>query len=369
MLVTACGIIVADIIAAGLPYVPKPGRDLFLDSARRIDLHLGGHASNVSVDLCKLGLGGTEVSLIGSIGDDIFGDFVERELGKLGIVANLDRIKRVGTSKSVVFDVKGEDRRLVHGVGANWYLDPQKVIRTLRTDVPAVFYVGAPGMLGEFDFKLPKILKLAKALGCTTFVDAVIPYKRPSDLVVPALRWTDIFHSNNIEAMEIAGERSVSNAVKNLAKHGTKLVIVTSGSAGGTAFTRNFSLNFPSFRVKVVDPLGAGDAFCAGVIIKLLQWQRKHTPHERPTFFEDMSVDQLTDMMVYGAAAGAASCLAEGTTTSVTRRNVRQLLDKQYAGFRKNVRLTKRSLSPINGKGNMLSASSHAKMKGIKHLE
>jgi sugar/nucleoside kinase (ribokinase family) len=342
MLVTASGIIVADIIAAGLPYVPKPGIDILLDSADRVDLHLGGHASNVSVDLCKLGLRGTEVSLIGSIGDDIFGDFIERELRKLKIVAHLDRIKHVGTSRSMIFDVKGDDRRVVHGMGANWYLDPRRVVRTLETDVPAVFYVGAPGMLGEFDFRLPSILKRAKALGCTTFVDPAIPYKRHSDLIVPALRWTDMLHCNDIEAKEITGEKSVSSAAKNLAKHGTKLVIITRGSAGGTALTNNFSMDFPSFTVKTVDPLGAGDAFCAGIIIKFLERQRKLTPDEKQTVFEDLSVDQLTDMIIYGAAAGAASCLAEGTTTSVTRRNVRQLLHEQHVRFRKNIRWTKR---------------------------
>lgn len=345
MLVTTCGILVADVIAAGLPNVPKPGRDLLLNSARGIGLYLGGHASNVSVDLCKLGLRGEEVSLIGSIGDDIFGDFIGKELAKLRIVAYLDRIKHVGTSKSMIINVEGEDRRLVHGMGASWYLDPEKVLRTLRRDVPAVFYVGASGMLGKFDSRLSTILKQAKALGCTTFIDAVIPYARPSNLIAPALRWTDIFHCNDIEAMEIAGEKGISSAARALARYGAKVVTITKGSKGGVALTRDLSLDFPSFRVEAVDPTGAGDAFCAGMIFKLLEWQMKRTPDEKQTFLQNLSLGQLTDVIMFGAAHGATCCLSGGTTTSVTGRNVRRLLKEQRTRFRENVRWTKRSLT------------------------
>jgi len=343
MLVTTCGIIVADVIAAALPYVPKPGRVLF--STRGIGLHLGGHASNVSVDLCKLGLRGEEVSLIGSIGEDIFGDFIEKELGKQGIVTHLDRIKQVETSKSMVLDVKGEDRRLVHRMGASWHLDPRKVLRTLKIDVPVVFYVGAAGMLGEFDLKLPRILKQAKGLGCVTFVDAVIPYRRPSNVIAPALRWTDILHSNDTEAMEISGEKTISRAAKTLVQQGAKVVTVTRGSEGGMALTSNLLLNFPSFPIKSVDPLGAGDAFCAGMIIKMLECQRKGIMDGTRAFLLDLSLDQFTDVIMYGAAAGAACCLSEGTTTSVTRRNVQKLLREQSTRFREKTRWTKRLLS------------------------
>ena len=338
VLVTTCGIIVADVIAARLPSVPKPGRVLL--SPHRIGLHVGGHASNVSVDLCKLGLKGEQVSLIGCIGTDMFGDFIAKDLARRKIVTHLDRIKHVETSRSIVLDLKGEDRRVVHSVGANWYLDPQKVQKTLRKDAPVIFYVGAPGMLGEFDVMLPSILKQAKTLGCVTFVDAVIPYKRPSNLIAPALRWTDILHCNDGEAKEITREKNVLNAAKTLVRYGANVVTVTGGSKGGIALTRNLLLHFPSFHVKTVDPLGAGDAFCSGMIIKLLELQGRNGAR---SFLQDLSLRRISDMIMYGAAAGAACCLSEGTTTSVTRKNVEELLRAQSTRFRAKTKWANRS--------------------------
>jgi len=334
VLVTTCGIIVADVIAARLPSVPKPGRVLL---CRGIGLHMGGHASNVSVDLCKLGLEGEKVSLIGCIGADMFGDFIAKELERWKLVTHLDRLKQVETSRSMVLDLKGEDRRVVHSVGANWYLDPQDVRKTLRKDAPVIFYVGAPGMLGKFDVMLPRILKQAKTLGCVTFVDAVVPYNRPSNLITPALRWADILHCNDGEAKEITREKTVLKAAKTLVRYGAKIVTVTRGSKGGIAMTKELLLHFPSFHVKTVDPLGAGDAFCSGMITKLLEWQRKEVDGAR-TFLQDLPPRKITDMIMYGAAAGAACCLSEGTTSSVTRRNVEDLLRLQSTRFRAKTR-------------------------------
>ena len=46
----------------------------------------------------------------------------------------------------------------------------------------------------------------------------------------------------------------------------TKLVILTQGAAGVTGFTKNGSINIPAINVKVVDTIGAGDAFNAGFL-------------------------------------------------------------------------------------------------------
>lgn len=48
MLVTTCGIAVADIIAADLPSIASPGEAVF--GRRGTELHVGGHPLNVSID-------------------------------------------------------------------------------------------------------------------------------------------------------------------------------------------------------------------------------------------------------------------------------------------------------------------------------
>ncbi|WP_337267949.1 carbohydrate kinase family protein [Oryzifoliimicrobium ureilyticus] len=51
--------------------------------------------------------------------------------------------------------------------------------------------------------------------------------------------------------------------------HGAKLVVVTRGAEGATGFTENLKVTVPSERVEVVDTVGAGDTFDAGVLASL----------------------------------------------------------------------------------------------------
>lgn len=98
MLVTCSGILVLDIIAADLPKISDAGELTFTD--RGIEVHMGGHAANVAVDLRKLGLKKGEVSTVGPVGEDIFGDFLENELAKHGIITRLQRVREVGTQRT-----------------------------------------------------------------------------------------------------------------------------------------------------------------------------------------------------------------------------------------------------------------------------
>ena len=322
MLVTCVGILVADIIAADLPKISSPGELIF--TGRNIELHVGGHAANVSIDLRKLKLEEGEVSCTGAIGEDIFGRHIENILEKHGIVTHLQRVKSAGTSKDIILVVKGQDRRYHVDVGANWLLSSDHVSSVLNGEKPIIFYVGGAGFLGEFDEKLPEILRKAKELQCLTFVDPVTPYKHCWDIIIPALRWTDIFHCNNIEAAEITGEKDPGRAAEILLNKGAKFVIISLGESGILAMRGKTLFRMPAFEVPVIDPTGAGDAFCAGVIYGLIR--ASGYSHIEVT---KLSEEELVNILLEGEATGAACVTMVGTTTAVTRENVDNLLKKQ----------------------------------------
>ena len=52
-------------------------------------------------------------------------------------------------------------------------------------------------------------------------------------------------------------------------KHGAKLVVITKGAEGATGYTSARKVTVPSERVTVVDTVGAGDTFDAGVLASL----------------------------------------------------------------------------------------------------
>jgi fructokinase len=52
-------------------------------------------------------------------------------------------------------------------------------------------------------------------------------------------------------------------------EQGAKLVVLTRGADGATGYTKSFKVSVPSERVTVVDTVGAGDTFDAGILASL----------------------------------------------------------------------------------------------------
>jgi sugar/nucleoside kinase (ribokinase family) len=322
MLVTCAGILVADIIAANLPKVSDPGELTYVPSG--IEMHMGGHPGNVSVDLRKLGLKSGEVSIVAAVGQDLFGEFLNNVLETNGIVTHLQLVPHIGTAKNMALIVAGEDHRFHVDIGANWHLSPLHVLSVLEEEKPLIFYVGGVGFTGNFDEELTRVLNRAKQLGCLTFVDPVAPYKRGWDFLVAPLKWTDVFHCNRDEAQSITGKPDPKEAAKSLADMGVKLAIISMGKEGLIAKAQNTFIEMPAFKVPVVDPTGAGDALCAGVLRGLLR-----TMATRKRELTDLSTDELVQILIEGSAAGAACVTKVGTTTAVTKSHVKQILEEQ----------------------------------------
>jgi sugar/nucleoside kinase (ribokinase family) len=334
LLVTCVGILVVDIIAANLQKISEPGELTF--SPQGIEVHMGGHSGNVSVNLRKLGLHKGEVSCVSVVGSDVFGDFLESLLKTHGIVTHLQRVKDVGTSKTIVLVVSGEDRRFHTDIGANWHLSTDYVLSVLEKEKPALLYVGGVGITGKFDENLPRVLKKAKDYGCITFVDAVKPYKRDWNLIFPSFKFVDIFHCNLDEAKGMTGIDAPHEAAKALIRKGIQLVVISMGEKGLIAETRNTFYEMPTFKVPVVDPTGAGDALCSGMIKGLIKAMRKKRRE-----LSDLSAEELTMILLDGEAAGASCVTMVGTTTAVTESNVKKLLEEQGLEIRKQVKIRK----------------------------
>ncbi|MCW4021446.1 MAG: carbohydrate kinase family protein [Candidatus Bathyarchaeota archaeon] len=334
MLVTCVGILVADIIAADLPKVSDPGELTF--TGRDIELHIGGHAANVSIDLRKLGLQQGTVSSVGAVGDDIFGTYIQGVFERFGVIHHLQRVKDTATSKDLILVVRGQDRRYHCDVGANWHLGLEQVSSVLEEQKPTVFYVGGVGFMGEFDEKLPTILQKAKEKGCLNFVDPVTPYRHGWDIVLPCLSLTDIFHCNDLEAALITGEKEPKKAARAMLERGAKLVVISLGHEGLIAVTKDAVLKMPAFKIPVIDPTGAGDAFCAGVIGGIVR-----SACSRRVDIAGLSGDELAQILLEGEAAGAACVTMVGTTTGVTEENVTKIISDQGSSVLKSLDIEK----------------------------
>lgn len=325
MIVTTCGFLVADLIAADMPKLASPGELVFAPEG--IQLHVGGHPANVAIDLRQLGLPQRQVSVIGAVGKDILGDFISKTLIDHGVITHLKKLSQ-GTTKDIILVLKGEDRRCHLDLGASWNLDPNYIKSVVKKEKPYLFYI-ATGIEKELDEELPEVLETIKDYNCLTFVDIVQPFGKNWDFILPALEQTDIFHCNNLELLSITKKNRKSEALESLAEHGVKLILVSLGSEGIMVGRKGVRpIRQKAFDVQVVDPTGSGDALCAGIIYELVQNENMKLLGKDKEVTR-ISPKQLSKILLTGQAAGAACVTAVGTTTAVISYNVRKLIEKQ----------------------------------------
>jgi sugar/nucleoside kinase (ribokinase family) len=261
------GVLVADHICAPIDHLPAAGELVLTDE---LQLAIGGCASNAAMDLARVGVAG---EVIGCVGDDPFGQFIIDTLAGREVGTRLIRkLPDVGTSGTLIVNVRGQDRRFVHMVGANARLTaadiPWEEVRRAR-----VLYVGgfllASGLDGA---ELADVFRQARAAGVTTVLDVVVP--GPGDhwsKLKPLLPHTDVFLPNDDEGRAILGLDDPRRQAECYFDAGAGTVVVTCGEDGTYLLSRDLRLKAGIFSMPFVGGTGAGDAFDAGYIAGLLR--------------------------------------------------------------------------------------------------
>ncbi len=265
--VVCAGIVVADVFVPPLPRLPGPGE---LVATEDFVVETGGCAANTAVALARLGI---HAAVVARVGDDLFGDFVERELEVAGVdVAHIGRTAELGTSKTVILSTRGEDRRYVHTFGANAALCAADLARALEP-APNVLCIGGFLVLPALQQdELAAQLERARRAGTRVVLDVVAPAGRawsPED-VAGVLSEVDYFLPNDDEAAALTGEDDPRRMAERLLELGAGTVVVTMGERGLVAANRDETIELPAPTIEVVEPSGAGDAFAAGLVVGLL---------------------------------------------------------------------------------------------------
>jgi fructokinase len=99
----------------------------------------------------------------------------------------------------------------------------------------------------------------------------------------------------------------VGEVIAELAAHGPALVVVTQGGAGVLAVHQGREWQVPAFPVRVVDTVGAGDAFSAGLLTGLAE-QGVYTR----AALEALSEADLVAALRFAGAVAALTCSRAG---------------------------------------------------------
>jgi sugar/nucleoside kinase (ribokinase family) len=292
------GILVADHLCSPIDHVPRAGELLL---AEKLPLAIGGCAANVAIGLARLGIG---VGVVGCVGRDAFGQFIKQTLSAEGIGVDLVReLDDVGTSGTLIINVRGEDRRFIHTVGANgaFRVDDIPVERVLEAKV---LYVGGYLLMTYFEHTaLADLFRRARAAGVRTVLDVVLP--GPGDhwrSLKDVLAHTDVFLPNTDEAAAITGMKDPVAQAEKFRSCGAGVVCITCGGEGTVLVSDSLRVRAGVYRVPFIGGTGAGDAFDAGYIAGLLAGQ-----------------DAL-GCLKWGSALGASCVRAIGATESLFTR-------------------------------------------------
>jgi sugar/nucleoside kinase (ribokinase family) len=302
--------------ASPIPDLPAAGDLQLVDE---IYPDTGGCAANTGVSLTKLGL---KVGLVGKVGRDAFGDFIIQDMDAKGLdTAGIRRSETVGTSKTMIILVVGEDRRFIHTFGANAGfsyedIDLHEIARA------QVLYVGGYLVLPQLGQEaLVQLFEFAKSREMKIALDVIVAagsedYHVGTHLA-QVLPYTDVFLPNDDESYRLTGMTDPAAQAKCFLDYGCNNVVITMGEKGAVAATPNEILQAPAFQVEVVDPSGAGDAFDAGYIFGLLQgWS-------------------LDKTLAFASAIGASACTQLGCTPGVfTLPEAEAFLEENQLGIR-----------------------------------
>ena len=304
----SAGILFADVACAPVERVPNAGELVPTD---RMQLSLGGCASNTALDLAKVGV---NVGVAGCVGDDPFGRFIADALSVDRVdTSGIHRVDGEGSAASLVINVKGEDRRFISTPAAN----TRFTVEHIREDWLAeakVFYIGGFFMMPELETEaLVQTFRKLRERGAKTILDVVLygdtDYWGRLEKILPE---TDFFMPNDDEAALITGLDNPIAQAERFCEAGAKNVVITCGSEGSYLIGEEGRLKSGIYPTEFVGGTGSGDAFDAGFIAGLLAG-------------EDMA-----GCLRWGSALGASCVRSITATESVFTRPEAEAFMKQH---------------------------------------
>ncbi len=224
--------------------------------------------SSSAIFACATARLGLRTTLIGVVGDDLFGKFMCTALEKRGVdISQVVVDSRVSTGLSVILN-RRSDRAILTYLGAIDRLRAEQVsddllARARHLHVCSVFLQHnlRPG--------LGMLLDRAKKFGLTISLDTNWAPRGEWEEVKRWLSYADVFLPNEQEALAISGKENVGEALNALSKI-SRIVAIKLGSKGAIAQMGSEVVTAKALDVSLVDTVGAGDSFDAGFLYGFL---------------------------------------------------------------------------------------------------
>ncbi len=238
---------------AYLPRSPEEGETI---EANSMEFFLGGKGANQAVALARLG---AQVSFVGTVGKDLFGQDLESLIEREKVnIKNLR--KKKGKSGVALINVLEDGRNEVVAFSGANKISKSKQVSNKELEACLIVI----GTMELEEVETSDLFRRAKQNNCLTILN-LAPYKEPSKLL---LEQTDILVVNETEFLGLLNKTCHSVDIDFIDKNISSLkipshvnVVITLGDLGAIAYANGKRKYYKSKKVKAIDTVGAGDCF------------------------------------------------------------------------------------------------------------
>ena len=257
-MILACGEALIDM----LPRKTATGEDAFVPRP-------GGAVFNTAIALGRLG---APVAFFSGLSTDLFGDMLRAALTTSGVDTAPAHLSDRPTTLAFV--------KLSEGQASYAFHDENTAGRMLAmADLPQVeaeaLFFGGISLMAEPCGSAYEAFMLREAPARPCMID---PNIRPDFVADPVayrarigrmMAAADIVKLSDEDLRWLEGPGDLAALARGLLDRGARLVCVTEGAKGVTGYTADRTVFVPAERVDVVDTIGAGDTFNAGLLASL----------------------------------------------------------------------------------------------------
>lgn len=280
--------------------------DVVVPAAGETTEAVGGSPLNVAVGLARLEV---PTLLITRVGDDERGSWVVDHVRAAGAeVAGTAVVP--GTRTSTATARLGETGAASYEFDLVWDLAHHTLPDATALHVGSLGASLPPGREAVAD-----LVRQAEERGLLVSYD---PNIRPALMGDPEATWREVTelaaHCRLVKVSDedlaaLRPEEPVEELAHGLLRGSTELVVVTRGPDGASAYTSGITVHEPARPVEVVDTVGAGDSFMAGLLAVLDGWD---VPEDGPGALDALDEDHLRLLLGGALGAAAVTCSRRG---------------------------------------------------------